>query len=220
MTWELLAGIGGLAALDAFNPATIAGVTLILLAPVRRPVASALAFVLGAYTVVLLAGVAVFTGAGAAATSLTGGFTWVRRIALGLAAALLLVAAARRLRDRWRPAVRLPRWFGPWTAAPLGVLLTGADLPNAFPYLVAIERLLAAGVAREPALLVLAGYGLVYCLPCLVLLVLGVVRGAGVRARLRTVFERFGTERVVRRSLPVALLLGGAALLVGVLAAI
>ena len=52
------------------------------------------------------------------------------------------------------------------------VLVTGADLPNAVPYLVAIERLVAAQVPQAQALLVLAGYAAVYVLPC-ALLVLG-----------------------------------------------
>lgn len=58
-------------------------------------------------------------------------------------------------------AMALPRSFGPWTAAPVGVLVTAADLPQAFPYLIAIERLVAAEAPDGTALLVLAGYGVV-----------------------------------------------------------
>src|SRR4028119_506335 len=133
VTPALLAGVLGLALLDALNPATIGGVALILLAPVRRPLTSAAAFVAGAYLTVLGLGLAVYAGAGAAADAVTGGIVWVRRIALGLAAVLLLVAAARRLRSRYRSAVTLPSWFGPWTAAPPGVLVTGGALPHALP---------------------------------------------------------------------------------------
>ncbi len=205
MTPALLAGIAGLALLDALNPATIGGVALILLAPLQRPVACAAAFVAGAYLTVLALGVAVYSGAGAAADAVTGGVTWVRRIALGLAAVLLLLAAVRRLRSRHRRAVTLPAWFGPWTAAPLGVLLTGADLPNAFPYLIAIERLVSAGVPTGQGVAVLAGYALVYCAPCLVLLGLGASHGKAVRRRLSGLYERIGTARTVPRSIPAAL---------------
>ncbi len=205
MTPALLAGIAGLALLDALNPATIGGVALILLAPLQRPVACAAAFVAGAYLTVLALGVAVYSGAGAAADAVTGGVTWVRRIALGLAAVLLLLAAVRWLRSRHRRAVTLPAWFGPWTAAPLGVLLTGADLPNAFPYLIAIERLVSAGVPTGQGVAVLAGYALVYCAPCLVLLGLGASHGKAVRRRLSGLYERIGTARTVPRSIPAAL---------------
>ncbi len=205
MSAALLAGIMGLALLDALNPATIGGVALILLAPLRRPVACATAFVAGAYLTVLALGLAVFAGAGAAAEAVTGGVVWVRRIALGLAAVMLVVAAVRRLRTRDREAVTLPAWFGPWTAAPVGVLVTGADLPNAFPYVIAIERLVTADVPAGLGVAVLAGYALVYCAPCLVLLGLGAAHGASVRRRLGRVYDRIGSARTVPRSVPAAL---------------
>src|SRR3712207_8621563 len=47
---------------------------------------------------------------------------------------------------------------------------SAADLPTAFPYFIAIERLVEAGTATPIAVLVLLGYGVIYCLPCLVLL--------------------------------------------------
>jgi hypothetical protein len=205
MTPALLAGVAGLAAVDSLNPATIAGVALILLAPLQRRLATALAYVAGAYLAVLAVGVAVYTGADLAADVVTGGLVWVRRCALGLAALLLLVAAVRRLRPQKRSAVVLPRWFGPWTAAPVGVLVTAADLPNAFPYVIAIERLVTAGVPFGTGLWVLAGYAVVYCLPCLVLLAVGTRHGERVRRRLQRVYDRIGQARTVPRSVPAAL---------------
>ncbi|MGY1729061.1 GAP family protein [Geodermatophilus sp. SYSU D01062] len=213
MTPALLLGIAGLAALDSLNPATIAGVALILLAPLQRRLATALAYVAGAYLTVLAIGVAVYAGADLAAEVVTGGLAWVRRGAFGLAALLLLVAAVRRLRPQQRSAVVLPRWFGPWTAAPVGVLVTAADLPNAFPYLIAIERLVTADVPLTTGLWVLAGYAIVYCLPCLVLLAVGTLHGERVRRRLQRVYDRIGQARTVPRSIPAALglvLLGAA----------
>lgn len=213
MTPALLVGIAGLAALDSLNPATIAGVALILLAPLQRRLATALAFVAGAYLTVLAIGVAVYAGADLAADVVAGGLVWVRRGALGLAALLLLVAAVRRLRPQHRSAVVLPRWFGPWTAAPVGVLVTAADLPNAFPYLIAIERLVNADVPLTTGLWVLAGYAVVYCLPCLMLLAVGTLHGERMRRRLQRVYDRIGQARTVPRSIPAALglvLLGAA----------
>ena len=76
--------------------------------------ACAAAFLAGAYLTVLALGLAVFAGAGAAADAVTGGVTWGRGIALGLAAVLLLVAAVRRLGSRHRGAVTLPSWWPRW----------------------------------------------------------------------------------------------------------
>ena len=45
-------------------------------------------------------------------------------------------------------------------AAPLGVLVTGADLSDAFLYVIAIERLVDADVAIPTGLLLLGGYAL------------------------------------------------------------
>ena len=133
MTPNLLAAIAGLAALDSLNPATIAGVALILLAPVQRPIASAVGYAVGAYLAVLALGIAVYTGASLAVDTVAGALTWVRRGALGLAALLLLIAAARRLKPRQRSAVVLPRWVGPWTAAPLESWSPRPTCPTPFP---------------------------------------------------------------------------------------
>lgn len=204
LTTGLLAAIAGLAALDSLNPATIAGVALILLAPLRRPGLTALAYVVGAYLVVLAVGTALFVGSGELGEVVQDAGAWVRRGALLLAALVLLVSAARRLRFRTRAAVVLPRWFGPWTAGPLGVLATGADLPNAFPYLVAIERLVAAQVPTGTGVVVLALYALVYCVPCLLLLIAGLLWRSRVSAPLRRIYERLGAERVQPRSIRAA----------------
>lgn len=200
MTWQLAASIAGLAALDSLNPATLVAITLILLGSRRRPLAEALGFVLGAFASVFLVGLALYLGAEAAASSITGALTWLRRGAFGLAALVLLVSAARSLRPRRRSAIGLPSWFTPATAAGLGVVMTGADLPNAFPYFIAIERILAAGVSTSTAVLVLAAYAFVYCLPCLVLLVLGLQHGDGVTSWLRRLHDLFGTEAVIAPS--------------------
>lgn len=180
MSGPLLLAIAGLAALDAFNPATVVAVTLILLAAPRRPALTALVTVLGAALTVFGAGAALFLGAGAAAGAVDGIVQGIRSVAFAAAGVVLIVSGIRRFRSRPRRTIALPAWFTPWTALPFGALLTGADLPNAFPYFIAIERLLDARLTPGEGLLVLAGYAVVYCLPCLVLL------AVGLRARKRT----------------------------------
>ena len=82
--------------------------------------------------------------------------------------------------------------------------MTGADLPNAFPYFIAIERIVDAAVGIARSLMIIAGYALVYCLPCLLLLVAGATRGDRVRQRLGALYERLGAEKKQPRSVPVA----------------
>ena len=194
MTWELGGTLFGLAAVDSLNPATLVAITLILLGSRQHPLAEALGFVAGAFASVFVVGLTLYFGAEAAASSITGALTWVRRGAFGLAGLVLLVSAFRSLRTRRRSAIQLPVWFTPTTAAGLGVIMTAADLPNAFPYFIAIERLLTAEVGAADSVLVLLAYGVIYCLPCLLLLVLGLTRGERVIAALRRLFNRFGTE--------------------------
>lgn len=204
MTAALLAGVAGLALLDALNPATIAGVALLLLAPMAYPVRAAAGFVAGAYLTVLALGAVVYLGADIAAEAVGNGLVWLRRIAFTVAAVGLAVAGLRRLRARIRPAVTMPGWVNPASAALLGLIMTGADLPNAFPYFIAIERIVNADVGATRSLMIIAGYAIVYCLPCLLLLLAGATRGDRVRRRLGTVYERLGAEKKQPRSVPVA----------------
>lgn len=194
MTWELGATLAGLAALDSLNPATLVAVTLILLSSRRRPLAEAAGVVLGAFATAFVVGLTLYVGADAAASAISGALTWLRRGAFGLAALALFVSAVRSLRVRRRSAAGLPQWFTPLTATGLGVVMTGADLPNAFPYFIAIERLLAAEVSTSAAVVVLAAYAVVYCVPCLVLLALGLSRRGRVLGALRRLYDRFGSE--------------------------
>jgi hypothetical protein len=207
----LLAGIAGLAVLDAFNPATILAVTLILLAGRRRPALTAVVTVLGAAITVFTAGAVLFLGAGAAAGVVDGIVQGIRYLAFAAAGLVLVLAGVRRFRTRPRKPIALPRWFRPWTALPFGALLTGADLPNAFPYFIAIERLLDARVTPEEGLLILGGYALIYCLPCLALLVVGVLARDRTRRLLTRVTTRFGTGDITASApIGIALILLGA----------
>ena len=218
MSGALLGAIAGLAALDAFNPATIVAVTLILLAAPSRPGLTALVTVLGAATTVFLAGAALFLGASAAAGAVGGILLALRYVAFGAAGAAVVIAGVRRFRTRPRKPIELPAWFTPWTAFPFGALLTAADLPNAFPYFIAIERMLAAGLTTSTAVAVLAAYAFVYCLPCLVLLVLGLRRGGSTTGWLQRMHDLFGTDAVIAPSRTRAAAYAAAALAVAAIA--
>lgn len=206
MNISLLGAIAGLAVLDAVNPAAIAAVTLILIAAPDRPGRTALSTVLGGALTVFTAGAVLFLAAGAAADTVDGIVIGLRYVAFAAAGIALIVAGIRRLRPRQRTAIQLPAWFTPWTALPFGVLLTGADLPNAFPYFIAIERLIDAQATPTEGLFVLAGYAVIYCLPCLGLLIVGLLARRRTRAFLERITRRLGTGEVPR-SLPHAVVL-------------
>jgi cytochrome c biogenesis protein CcdA len=201
MSAGLIWAILGLALADSLNPATIVTITLILLTVPRYPVASAMSFVLGAFSTVFALGAVIFLGAGAAAETVSGGLVWLRRTVFLIAAVTLLIAGVRRLKDREKKGIGLPSWFGVGTALPLGVLVTGADLPNAFPYFIAIERMIDANITTGTGLLALVGYAVIYCIPCLILLALGVAHGDRVRLSLQKVYDRFATG-TTKRSIP------------------
>lgn len=206
MTAELALLIAGLAAADSLNPATIVSVTLILLTAARRPGLTAAAVVLGAAVTVFTVGAVLFLTAGALAGAVDGLLIGLRFVAFGAAGLAVFIAGVRRLRDRERQPLDLPAWFTPATALPFGVMVTAADLPNAFPYFIALERMLAASIDPGTGLLVIAGYALIYCVPCLVLLVVGLTSRERTRAWLQNVTRRF-TEGTVRRSVLAAALL-------------
>lgn len=216
MSEALLLAIAGLAALDSFNPATIVAVTLILLSAPRRPGLTALVTVLGSALTVFGVGAALFLGAGAAAGAVDGIVLAIRYVAFGAAGVMLVLSGIRRFRTRPRKPVALPLWFTPWTALPFGALLTAADLPNAFPYFIAIERLIDAGVSGGEGLLVLVGYAIIYCLPCLILLIVGLLARRRTHALLAKITDRLGTGDV-RASVPNGLTLIALGALVGTL---
>lgn len=204
MSVALLLGIAGLAVLDSFNPATLVAVTLILLAAPKRAGLIALSAVCGAAITVFGLGAILFLSAESAAGAVDGIITGLRFIAFGAAAVALIASGLRRFTDRPRKAIGLPEWFSPLTALPFGIMLTAADLPNAFPYFIAIERLVAAQVGVPAGVLLLVGYTVIYCLPCLVLLAVGVMSRDQTHAWLTKIVRRFGTG-AVKRSVPAAL---------------
>lgn len=162
--------------------------------------------VLGAALTVFVAGATLFLSAGAAAGAVEGIVVGLRFVAFGAAGIALVIAGIRRLRDRPRRAIELPSWFSTWTALPFGVLLTAADLPNAFPYFIAIERMVATDVPVGMGLATLAGYTVIYCLSCLILLAVGLAHGPRVRERLQRLVDRLGTG-TAKRSVPLAIML-------------
>lgn len=66
--------------------------------------------------------------------------------------------------------------------------------------------MVATDVTTSGGLAILAGYTAIYCLPCLILLAIGLVSGSRVRDRLQRLVDKLGTG-TVKRSIPFAIIL-------------
>ena len=202
MDTGLIVTLVGLALLDSINTSTLFLVMVILLTA-RRPVAAGSAYAIGAAAMFFALALALFFGANAAESAIAGAAMWIRRGTFALLAVFLFYLAYKRLRDRPRKPFELPQWFGPISALPIGAAATIADLPNAFPLLIAIERLVTFEIPPPAAAVTLGAYTCVYALPTVVLLVVGAVAGDRIRGGLHRVTSRFFSG-TAKRSLPIA----------------
>jgi len=190
MDTELIATLIGLALVDSVNLFTI-WIVLAILLLARRPAATSWTFAAGAFISFITATLAFYFVASAAASVLFGLTHWLRRIIFVLIAVTFLVLAVRRLKTRPRQQFKLPSWVNPWSGVPLGALATVADLPNAFPMFLAVERLIDAGVPTSTGVGLLLGYSVIYMLPTLAVLILGLVFGARARIRIQRLYDKF-----------------------------
>lgn len=202
MTVELSAALVGLALLDSVNTSTLFLVMVVLLTA-RRPTAAAVAYAAGAVLAFLGLAAGLYAGAAAAEAVIFDLARWLRRLTFALLAVWLLYLGVKRLRDRPRKPFVLPAWFSPLTAVPVGIVATVADLPNAFPLFLAVERLTSAPLSWQAALAALVGYAMVYALPVAVVVGLGVWNGSRARAVMKRVTDRF-LSGTARRSLTLA----------------
>ena len=212
MTPIFLVGILGLALLDSLNPATIVTVGLILMLREEKPFSTAISAVLGAFGLVFLSGALLYLTAQWSSSQINGLLGWISTLVFVVAGLWLIWHGIARLRPAARKEIHLPDWVTPGTAWFFGGFFTAADLPNALPYLVAIERLVDAEVGAS-AIWVILGYSLVYCVPCIALLIFFKLNQARVHQLVVALHERFGKgDRP--RSLWMAVALIGLGLLV------
>lgn len=190
MDFGLLASLTGLAVLDSLNTSTMLAVVVIVLTA-RRPAATGWAYLTGATLAFYLVAAALLLGAAAAEDALNEFTTWARGAIFAVLALFLARLGLRRLRPRpKRSAVRLPSWVNPWSAVGFGALTTASDLPSAFPLFFAVSRIIDAPIGTAQGFALLAGYALVYALPTLGVLVLGL----RLKDRMRDRLERFASD--------------------------
>ena len=199
----------GVAVSDSLNPATIG--EAVVLATGRRPRAAVLAFWGGAFGFYLLLALALAFGPGQLIADFVRNPPPALRLGqlfLGLAAVTTSVFVWRR-RHRLRPGRRMLS-ASPRTAFRLGILLTLADLPNAFPLYGLVAYLAGSDLSSPRQLTVLVIYTFVYLLPVLVVLLARVLAGDRAVPLLRKAREY--VERHTATAAAAVLLVGGSVL--------
>ncbi|MBL8145691.1 MAG: GAP family protein [Anaerolineae bacterium] len=206
-----------IAVVDSFNPTATAMIVLLLATP--KPVARVSAAIAGFGVAYFAFGVLVVLGASSLIAQVSGWFAspppiyYLFQFGLGL---VLLLFATRQLRaqpDGADQAEGPPaRWLGsPVVAFGLGAALNIGELPTAFPYLAALERVTFSGVGTAGVVVALAVYAFIFVLPLIILLLVYV----RLRERAALVIGRIN-DGILRWSRPlitgVSFLLGGALL--------
>lgn len=210
MDFGLLASLAGLAVMDSLNTSTMLAVVVVVLTA-RRPTATGWAYLAGAVLAFYLVAAALLLGASAAEDALADFSMWARRAIFAVLALFLARLGWRRLRTRpKRPPVRLPSWVNPWSAVGLGALTTALDLPSAFPLFFAVSRLVDVPISTAQGLALLVGYAVVYALPTLGVLVVGLRLKDRMRDRLEQFASGYG-KGDVPASRPIAALYFAAA---------
>ncbi|WP_194201836.1 GAP family protein [Glycomyces albidus] len=216
MTGGLLWGLTGLALLDSVNATTI-WIVIVILLGARRPAPTGWAFMLGAVASFLAFALMCYFGLSFADSVLDGVTLWLRRLLFTGLAIALVVMGVRRLRPRERKGYALPPWVNAWSALPFGMLATVGDLPNAFPVVLAVDRLIDADVAAPAAVAVLAGYTAVYALPSALILAAGLAFNEELREQLESMLSGRSSGIAEPSPLAAAACFAGAAASLGVL---
>lgn len=104
---------------------------------------------------------------------------------------MFAVLGARRLKTRQRRGIpKLPAWVNPYTGALLGALATVGDIANAFPLLLALDRIVDTGLATSTVIPTIVVYSLIYILPTFALLTLGLIYREKVVIKLEQFLNR------------------------------
>jgi cytochrome c biogenesis protein CcdA len=178
----------GLALLDSVNAATI-WIVIVILLGAKRPAPTGWAFLLGVAASFFTFALMIYFGLTFADSMLDDVTLWLRRTLFAGLAVALVVMGVRRLRPRERKGYALPAWVNAWSALPFGLLATVGDLPNAFPMVLAVERLIDADVATPAAVVVLLGYTLIYALPSALILAAGLAFNEELREQLESMLS-------------------------------
>jgi cytochrome c biogenesis protein CcdA len=165
----LLISLTLLGLVDSLNPATMIAVVFLL--STAQPLPRTLSFLLGVGATYFLCGLLIHLGFGAV-------FDYVQNFFKGTGgyvakAVLGVVLVGFSLYLHYKPqhnSFKTPASIHPTATFVFGVVSTISDMPTAFPYLVALERISTVSPDILTTLLLLVYYNILYALPALVLL--------------------------------------------------
>lgn len=190
MTAALALTLIGLALVDSVNASTLITVATILLVA-RRPAGTGWTYAVGALLSFMTLAFALYFGASVASEAIAEFSLWARRIIFTILAIIFAILGARRFKTRKRRGIlKLPAWVNPYTGVFLGALATVGDIANAFPLLLALDRIVDTGLATSIAIPTIVVYSLIYILPTFILLILGLIYREKVVAKLERVLSR------------------------------
>lgn len=154
---------------DSLNPATI--IAMVFLLSTAQPLPRTLSFLLGVGTTYFLCGLLIHLGFGAVFDYIqnffkgTGGY--IAKAVLGV----VLVGSSLYLHYKPQSTdFKTPTSIHPGATFVFGAVSTISDMPTAFPYLVALERISTINPDTFITLGLLFYYNILYALPALVLL--------------------------------------------------
>jgi cytochrome c biogenesis protein CcdA len=173
LTWTLVLGILGFAAVDSLNPSTIVACAYILSTP--RPLRRALAYAGGVFTTYLSIGTIMVFGFGHRANEI------IDRLRSGTPRAILFVGIGalciavsirhwRKRPRREKQALRGPRRGSLLGTFGLGATMTLIDAPTAFPYVGALGVIARTQASAPVEFVILVLYNVIFISPALVMI--------------------------------------------------
>jgi cytochrome c biogenesis protein CcdA len=179
--------------LDSLNPATI--IAMVFLLSTTQPLPRTTSFLFGVGVTYFICGLLVHLGFSSVfdyiQNFLASTWGYVVRALLGI----VLVVTSLWLYYRKSGAnTKTPTAIYPVATFIFGFTSTLSDMPTAFPYLVALERVSAANTNLIPTLFLLLYYNILYTLPALILLfsyLLAKRHAAAIIETIKTFFQRW-----------------------------
>lgn len=179
--------------LDSLNPATI--IAMVFLLSTTQPLPRTVSFLLGVGVTYFICGLLVHLGFSSVfdyvQNFLASTWGYVARALLGV---VLVITSLWLYYRKSETNTKTPTAIHPVATFIFGVTSTISDMPTAFPYLVALERISAANTDLITTLFLLLYYNILYALPALILLfsyLLAKRHAAAIIENIKSFFQRW-----------------------------
>ncbi|WP_229498410.1 GAP family protein [Nostoc mirabile] len=172
----LLISLIPLAAVDSLNPTTTALQIYLLITP--KPLVRSITFILGIIAGYWTAGLLIALGFSKVIVNVINSadkFIYVIQFIIGIV--LIIIGSTLNQSFGKQATIKHPKSLKPMSTFVLGVVATLWDVPTALPYIIAIERIVAAKLNLLKLIGVLGFYNLIFVLPLIVLLWIYIMMG-------------------------------------------